>query len=166
MNTKLVAMPLASAMCVFQQENCTGNGQVPTFCENHKQELKSKFKDLGIRQDNTSCSIIYDIHDYSVTLGDSSNENTDTTWKRLHIKFQEMNGNKVKFKGNISKIFEPIASSLIGVDFSGADTSEMIDMSCMFKGCENLETLDLSNFNTQNATNMSSMFEVCNKLEQ
>ena len=77
-----------------------------------------------------------------------------------------MNGNKVKFKGNISKIFEPIASSLIGVDFSGADTSEMIDMSCMFKGCENLETLDLSNFNTQNATNMSSMFEVCNKLEQ
>ena len=44
------------------------------------------------------------------------------------------------------------------------NTSEVIQMNSMFKGCNNLTELDLSNFNTEKVTNMNNMFENCQKL--
>ena len=44
------------------------------------------------------------------------------------------------------------------------NTSEVKDMSAMFRGCSGLPSLDLSHFNTQNVTDMGGMFEGCQRL--
>ena len=44
------------------------------------------------------------------------------------------------------------------------NTSNVINMSDMFDGCQSLTTLDVSNFNTSNVTNMGGMFEYCRSL--
>lgn len=48
---------------------------------------------------------------------------------------------------------------------SDFDTSNVFDMSGMFKGCVGLEHINLSMFNTSSVTNLSSMFENCTSLE-
>ena len=50
-------------------------------------------------------------------------------------------------------------------NISYLNTSEMTDMSYMFYGCENLQSLDVSNFNTENVTDMSVMFHKCKNLQ-
>ena len=45
------------------------------------------------------------------------------------------------------------------------DTSNVTDMSYMFKGCNSLTTLDVSSFNTSNVTDMSHMFYNCSSLK-
>ena len=44
------------------------------------------------------------------------------------------------------------------------NTSEVTDMSGMFRGCHSLKRLNLSNFNTEKVTNMSDMFRRCGSL--
>ena len=44
------------------------------------------------------------------------------------------------------------------------DTSQVTNMSYMFRGCSSLTSLDLSSFNTSKVTGMSYMFYDCNKL--
>ena len=44
------------------------------------------------------------------------------------------------------------------------NTSEVTDMSAMFRGCSRLTSLNLSNFNTSKVTNMSGMFLECSNL--
>ena len=41
------------------------------------------------------------------------------------------------------------------------NTSEVTNMSCMFRDCENLKSIDVSHFNTENVTDMSRMFYEC-----
>lgn len=55
-------------------------------------------------------------------------------------------------------------SKLTSLNVSGWDTSSVIDMSNMFAECSSLTSLDLSNFNTSNVTNMGNMFGNCSKL--
>ena len=44
-------------------------------------------------------------------------------------------------------------------DISNWNTSNIIDMNCMFRGCKNLLSLpDISKFNTSNVKNMRGMF--------
>ena len=50
-------------------------------------------------------------------------------------------------------------------NISYLNTSEMTDMSYMFYGCENLQSLDVSNFNTESVTDMSVMFRKCKNLQ-
>ncbi len=50
------------------------------------------------------------------------------------------------------------------IDLTYLDTSNIVDMSRMFSGCESLKFLDLSNFDTTSATNMSYMFSGCKNL--
>ena len=49
-------------------------------------------------------------------------------------------------------------SNLTSLDLSNFDTSQVTDMGAMFSGMYNLTTLDLSNFDTSKVTNMSQMF--------
>ena len=49
-------------------------------------------------------------------------------------------------------------------DMKYLNTSEVTDMSYMFRGCNNLTSLDLSHFNTSKVTDMGSMFYECSKL--
>jgi len=41
------------------------------------------------------------------------------------------------------------------------NTTNVLDMSAMFKECNELENLDLSNFNTSKITNLELMFYGC-----
>ena len=54
--------------------------------------------------------------------------------------------------------------SLEEINFSKIKTSNVTDMSYMFKDCKALKELDLSYFDTNNVTNMSSMFNGCELL--
>ena len=55
-------------------------------------------------------------------------------------------------------------SNLNSLDLSGFNTSAITNMSCMFRGCSNLTSLDLSSFDTSAVTDMSYMFHDCKKL--
>ena len=50
------------------------------------------------------------------------------------------------------------ASGIKELDLSNFNTSNVEDMSEMFKGMNNLETLDISNFNTSKVSDFSGMF--------
>ena len=92
---------------------------------------------------------------------------------------------------NLNGIFEN-CSNIYSIDLSNFDTTNIVDISCMFNGCKNLKKikgidkfnikqvrnmtaifkdcnelleLDLSNFDTSNAIEMESMFAECNKLK-
>jgi len=54
--------------------------------------------------------------------------------------------------------------SLINLDLSNFNTSNVTNMSFMFNGCQSLTNLNLSNFKTTNVTNMSYMFLNCYSL--
>ena len=54
--------------------------------------------------------------------------------------------------------------SLTALDLSSFDTSKVTGMCCMFVGCESLTALDLSNFDTSKVTDMSKMFLCCRSL--
>ena len=55
-------------------------------------------------------------------------------------------------------------SSLTTLDLSRFDTSQVTDMHTMFKNCKSLTTLDLSNFQTSEVKNMGEMFSGCSTL--
>ena len=55
-------------------------------------------------------------------------------------------------------------SSLISLDLSNFDTSDARDMWSMFANCTSLTTLDLRNFDTSQVTDMHEMFAGCSKL--
>ncbi|UYT10353.1 BspA family leucine-rich repeat surface protein [Lactococcus garvieae] len=59
---------------------------------------------------------------------------------------------------DMSSMFKGM-SSLTSLDLSGLDTSNVTDMSSMFEGMSSLTSLDLSGLDTSNVTNMSSMFK-------
>ena len=50
-------------------------------------------------------------------------------------------------------------SDILDLDLSNFDTSQVTDMSYMFRNMSDLTTLDLSNFDTYKVTNMGSMFD-------
>ncbi len=64
---------------------------------------------------------------------------------------------------NMSDMFR-WCSSLTSLDVSKFDTSQVTVMSYMFDYCESLTSLDVSNFDTSKVTNMSRMFEDCRSL--
>ena len=71
----------------------------------------------------------------------------------------------VEFRGTIrpttcDSLFSGLYS-LESIDFTGFDTSRVMDMDYMFSGCEALTSLDVSNFDTSNVMDMSCMFENC-----
>lgn len=55
-------------------------------------------------------------------------------------------------------------TSIQGIE--NLNTSETKDMSCMFEGCNDLETLDVSHFDTHQATTLNNMFRYCSSLMQ
>jgi len=56
-------------------------------------------------------------------------------------------------------------SSLVSLDLSNFNTSNVQFMIYMFGDCSSLASLDLSSFNTSNVKNMQSMFNGCSSLE-
>ena len=54
--------------------------------------------------------------------------------------------------------------SLTSLDLSNFDTSHVTNMYGMFRGCSNLVNINLSNFNTENVRTMDKMFSGCSSL--
>lgn len=55
-------------------------------------------------------------------------------------------------------------TSLKEVDLRKLDTSQVTEMSYMFRGCSSLTSLDLSSFDTSRVTIMNGMFQSCSSL--
>ena len=55
-------------------------------------------------------------------------------------------------------------SSLISIDLSSLNTTNVNNMGSMFYKCSSLKSIDLSSFNTTNVNNMGSMFLGCSSL--
>ena len=64
---------------------------------------------------------------------------------------------------NMSDMFR-WCSSLTSLDVSKFDTSKVTDMRRMFSECRSLTSLDVSKFDTSNVTSMSIMFDDCSSL--
>ena len=64
---------------------------------------------------------------------------------------------------NMSYMFRD-CNNLTSINLSGFGTSNVTDMSYMFYSCTRLTSLDLSNFDTSNVTTMRAMFQICNSL--
>lgn len=112
-----------------------------TMIEHHKSEL-GKFN--------------YDTEEYEIIRD----------FYGLHLRYIG-NGNRVHFPqgcNSCRNIFEDYQGKYL--DLSEFDTTDVIDMSNMFRGCFNVETLDLSNFNTVKVKTMESMFNGCTSLKQ
>lgn len=65
---------------------------------------------------------------------------------------------------NMSCMFR-FCENLTDIDVSNFDTSKVLYFDSMFGQCKSLKSLDLSNFNTSSATTMSQMFFNCRDLE-
>ena len=64
---------------------------------------------------------------------------------------------------DMSKMFRGCIA-LTSLDLSHFDTSQVTNMNSMFRGCSGLTKLDLSSFNTSQVTNMNYMFYGCSCL--
>lgn len=87
----------------------------------------------------------------------------DMGWKNLNLAFYGCS-NLTSFSGgittqvtNMSGMFKN-ATSLTTLNVSSFNTANVTNMSLMFYGLSSLTSLNLSNFNTANVTNMSYMF--------
>ena len=56
--------------------------------------------------------------------------------------------------------------SLISLDLSSFNTTNVNNMSYMFSYCRSLISLDLSSFNTTNVNDMKHMFKECESLKK
>ena len=56
-------------------------------------------------------------------------------------------------------------SSIISLDLSNLDTSNITNANSMFSGCSSLKSLNLSNFDTSNIENAQYMFSRCSSLK-
>ena len=114
----------------------------------------------------------YPDHIFSVTIDESmENYHGLTTTSKMFKGLYEVRG---EIKGlrylntehvtDMSNMFEG-CQNLDSLDLSHFNTSQVTDMRGMFDGCSALETLDLSNFNTSNVTDMADMFNYCMALK-
>ena len=80
-------------------------------------------------------------------------------WIEIHTSADEFVAHN-----NCSQMFSIL--SLTSIDFGNSfNTSNVEDMSRMFRNCIELTTLDVINFDTSNVTNMQSMFSRCLRLK-
>ena len=66
---------------------------------------------------------------------------------------------------NMASMFKGCLS-LTSIDLSHFDSSSVINMASMFKGCLSLTSIDLSNFDTSSVVNMNYMFFQCSLLKE
>lgn len=88
-----------------------------------------------------------------------------------HGLFWGMNSERltIKYSGkhlkNLKEAFKE-CRSLVSLDVSSLDTSDVTDMSFMFYECDSLKSLDVSRFSTGSVSTMKGMFRFCKWLRQ
>ena len=93
-------------------------------------------------------------------------EDKEFTYEQSHLKYIGYGRNIKNPKGNTScsHMFSK-CTSLINLDLSQFDTSNIWSMASMFKNCYVLKELDISNFNISKVKEMSEMFYNCKSLK-
>ena len=164
------------------------NNDYITNNKESKNESKNEIICIYDKQDNE----IDLLHDYNLNLDNYClNEQEEKSYlegknningKNIDI---YIDNKKIEFdykyksneKGNIKVIFKFNklltstshmfwrCSSLISIDLSSFNTSNIIDLKSMFFECFSLTSIDLSSFNTSNVRNMSYMFSECSSLK-
>ena len=104
---------------------------------------------------------IYFPEDSCYLFSDSDTEKSDCYTELKSITFDHIDTSKVIGMGGMFKG----CKALKELNLSSFDTSKVTGMWDMFMDCNDLETLDVSKFNTGKVTNMLGMFHNCNALE-
>ncbi len=100
---------------------------------------------------------------YSVVIS-SDEPFGDLTYPATDIRFLSIENQKVGISGTSTTNLFSNKQSIIYLDLSGLDTSNITDMSEMFSDCRELTELHLDGLDTSNVTNMSNMFRYCYEL--
>jgi len=130
--------------------------------------------DDGNAVDSSKTGVIN--NDWNYTLDETNNiivlnYYTGTDTDVTVYPYYKINDNvyKTQIKSNGSKSGTYMFSgkgSIKSITFhDNLDTGNVLNMSCMFKGCLDLTSISFGNFNTSNVTDMSSMFEDCRNLK-
>ena len=95
--------------------------------------------------------------------------------KKIKLDYYNKYNSKERGKINVKFIFHKLLTntscmfnrcwSLISLDLSSFNTTNVNNMSYMFYDCSSLKSIDLSSFNTTNVNNMTSMFYNCSSLK-
>ena len=62
-------------------------------------------------------------------------------------------------------VYDPNVVNIKSIDFSNFDSSNLKDMSNLFKGCTSLESVNFGDFNDLGVTDMSNMFSGCTTIK-
>ena len=140
------------------------------------EENNSNFKNImnssTYQNDVVSFRCTYQVNDINNEIRLINNEDICSINPDILIKVKILNDNNEKQNLIFKKRFDSIGNhtldymvegrlnnmsfmfndytSLKKVEFFSCDTSQVIDMNCMFRNCVELENLDLSNFNILN----------------
>lgn len=139
-------------------------------------ELKTKNETLSFAWSGTSTNQTFNINDtsytastnpYTTTLTDLGIEDF-TSAKRMFYNSSGITAvTSIPDTSNVTQMSSVFrnCSGLTSLDvITTFDTSNVINMAYMFSNCSNLTTLDVSNFDTSNVTYMQSMFYGCSGL--
>ena len=145
------------------------NSFVPIFLRNNEYCLKSRFsnislKIIGIGNQNILGSIFNnDSYPNEIYINQIKQDIINCTY---YFNQTENSAELVwnKSVNDCRNMFYG-CSSLISLNLSNFDTSNVNSMSSMFSGCSSLVSLNLSNFDTSNVKDMSLMFSGCANLE-
>jgi len=123
----------------------------------------------GVEVTGESPSHGYGAHGAKVVVFDASFANYYPTSFNFHDDKQLESIENIQYL-NTSKIIDMKwmfrgCSSLKYLDLSSFETSQVTNMYQMFEGCSSLESIDLSNFNSSNVTEMYGMFQGCSSLK-
>ena len=103
---------------------------------------------------------------------DKGNVNAEKAWAFDGVSFYFKNnsiyiatGKQLKITGSMNGAFEGLENLKIIDGFDLIDTSEVLDMGNLFKGCTSLTELSIGGLETNNVIFAYSMFQGCTKLE-
>ena len=91
---------------------------------------------------------------------------------KFNYKYKSNEKGNIKVKFIFKKLLTSTAymfrgcSSLLSINLSSFNTTNVKDMNRMFSGCSSLQSIDLSSFNTTNVKNMNVMFRGCSSLKK
>ena len=97
------------------------------------------------------------------TSGVKVNSKVVTYYSAIHSDGTIRNDMPSIIPGSMNSMFAN-CSSLVSLNLSNFDTSNVIDMASMFLNCSSLSSLDLGSFDTSNVISMAHMFRGCTSL--
>lgn len=126
----------------------------------HAAEYKSKVTSIVMKTDTIIPDSALEVENGKGRYWDVSEAGDDSVI--AYAESDGSNGYKITIGGK-NGIFAN-CSSLINLDLSGFDTSNITDMISLFYCCKRLQSLNLSNFDTSSVTKMDCIFEGCSSL--